>query len=97
MIDLDVLDARRLVHAGASVQGHFADAIVVEFHPAPEHVHHLEANLVMMQRGFSVHAGLGADDVRNETAVGSVANAWKNGRRPSSLNSVVSVWVTENL
>ncbi len=49
--DLDVADARRLVHAGAGLEPDLADAFVVELDPAFEHVDQLHLQVVGVPAG----------------------------------------------
>src|SRR5579859_7765042 len=75
MRKLCVLYRGRLMHAGAGFQGHFADPFVMKFHPALEHIHHLEFDFMMVAFRLRMQARLGPDDVRDDATVGRVADA----------------------
>jgi len=68
--DLAVADARRLVEAAAGLHHHPADALVLEQHPALEHVHELHLALVRVPFAVRRASGARADHVRHHLAAG---------------------------
>ena len=68
MFKLAVADVRRLVEAAAGLHPHFADALVLEQHPALEHVHELHLAIVRVPFAVRRRAGPRADHVRHHLA-----------------------------
>src|ERR1700730_2523694 len=60
-----VPDTRRLMDAGAGLGEDFADALVVEFDPALDHVVHLKIQRMLVPAGAPVMGGLRPDDMRH--------------------------------
>jgi len=68
VLQLAVPDARRLVEAAAGLHQHFAHALVLEQHPAPEHVHELQRAVVQMPLAVRRLSRPGADHVSDHLA-----------------------------
>jgi len=73
--DLAVADARRLVEAAAGAHGDLADALVLEFHPALQHVDELHAAIVQVPFAVRRPSGARADDVGDKLAARGFADA----------------------
>src|SRR3954470_12148818 len=75
MLELAVADARRLVEAAAGFHHHFADALVLELHPALEHVDELRLAVVRVPLAVRGFAGARADHVRHQLSAGRTLDA----------------------
>ena len=63
-------DARGLVHEGAGLQLHFADALVLEADPASQDVHDLQLDLVIVPLAYCGVPVAGANDMRDRALGG---------------------------
>jgi len=75
MPDFAVPDAWRLVEAASRAHGHLADALVLEFHPALQHVDELQLAVVQVPLAVRRLPGARADHVRDDLAAGGAPDA----------------------
>src|SRR5687767_10820269 len=75
MPELAVADARRLVEAAAGFHHHLADTLVLEEHPALEHVYELHLAVVRVPFAVRRLSRTRADHVRHHLAAGRALDA----------------------
>src|SRR5205809_5673037 len=69
MPELAMADARRLVEAAARLHHHTPDPLVLEQHPALQHVYELHIGIVAVPFAMRRLAGPRADDMRDDLAL----------------------------
>ena len=75
MSDLAVPDAGRLVEAAPRLHHHLSDALVLEQHPAFQHVHELQLAVVRVPLAVRSLFRPRTDDVREHLAPGGALDA----------------------
>ena len=75
MPELAMADARRLVEAAPRLHHHAPDVLVLEEHPALQHVHELHVGIVGVPFAMRRLACSRADDVRDDLALGRALDA----------------------